>query len=79
MFKTALLRRTAPSCYENDWYNLEKTFVSIRGASGARAFPVECRKSPPTKAAYPPDVVHHLVSKLVASGSRLEKVVRKSD
>lgn len=79
MFKAALLRRTASSCYENDWYNLEKTSVLIREASGARAFPVEYGKFPPTKAAYPPAVVRHLVSKFVALGYRLEKVIGKSD
>jgi hypothetical protein len=74
MFKTALLRRTAPSCYENDWYNLEKDVCFNKGSTGCEGIPSRVWKSPPTKATYPLDVGGYLVSKFVALGSRLEKL-----
>jgi hypothetical protein len=37
-FTAALLRRTTPSYYDNDWHNLENEFASKNEAQAARAF-----------------------------------------
>jgi hypothetical protein len=61
IFKAALLRRPAPSCYDNDWHNLENEFVSMNEAQAARA--------------YSPEVISHLVSKFVKLGYRPKEIL----